>query len=71
MNVFSDGTESCCGTPRSDGTEEDLLSIELPSFVGMFRGGKADLARRAKDIVRGTTASSNDGTIEPPPTERE
>lgn len=77
-NMTSDGTDDekawvdetaewcaldgCCGTPPSDGTEDDLLSIELPGFVGMFRGGKADLARRAKDIVRGTTASS-DGTV--------
>lgn len=41
----------CCGE-RCDGTIEEEV-LELPGFVGMIHGGKADLARRAKDIVRG------------------
>ena len=27
--------------------------VKMPGFVGMLRGGRADLAARAKDVVRG------------------
>lgn len=46
----------CCG--ERDGIPPDEEIFELPGFVGMIHGGKADLARRAKDIARGTTAFS-------------
>lgn len=30
-----------------------MEQVKLPGFVGMLSSGRSDLARRAKDIVRG------------------
>lgn len=52
----------CCGEPLHDGIEiphiDGEIEIPLFDFVGMLHTGRSDLARRAKDIVRG-----NDGTV--------
>lgn len=46
--------EARTGAAVKPSPKSDADKVELPGFVGMLRSGHADLAARAKDIVRGT-----------------